>query len=220
MLNSKFDINSPEWIDRVFENRNKSYGAYDLRKHYAGNLFRAFAITILSIAAIIAVAAYFLDAKPTSVNINKGAIDVNNKPIKVTPADNSKKTTVNTHTKSITTPSASNTQPVNPIDVNEVEVKPSPFGGAAAWARFLETNLHYPTEARAQRITGSVLMSFIVERDGHISDITVDQPAEHGFDEEAIRVLKLSPAWTVGKLNGQSVRVKYSLPINFRIERK
>lgn len=219
MLNSKFDINSPEWIDRVFENRNKSYGAYDLRKHYAGNLFKAFAITILSIAAVVAVASFMMDAKPETVALNKGAVDVNNKPIDIVSSTASKKTST-TQTKTTAIPSTGNAQPVSPIDVKEVEVKPSPFGGATAWARFLETNLHYPAEAREQRLAGSVLMSFVVERDGHISDITVDQPAGHGFDEEALRVLKLSPAWTVGKLNGQSVRVKYNLPINFRIERR
>ncbi|MEO6523508.1 MAG: energy transducer TonB [Mucilaginibacter sp.] len=201
MLNSKFDINSPEWIDRVFENRNKSYGAYDLRKHYAGNLSRALAITIFSLAAVFGISAYVMKDKPKSVAINKN-VDVNNKVIKVTAPDKD---------KSKNTPA---------LKIGELDIKPLPVGGATAWARFLEDNLRYPAEAKAKRISGSVILSFIVERDGSLSNIHIDQTAGYGFDQEALRVVNLSPAWVAGKQNGQTVRLKYSLPINFTIQHK
>lgn len=105
------------------------------------------------------------------------------------------------------------------IDNDELDVKPRFLGGAQEWSRFLEMNLRYPAEARQAKISGIVWVSFIVERNGSISNINIDKPAGHGFDEEAIRVLKQSPVWTPGEENGQTVRVKYSLPINFHMVR-
>jgi protein TonB len=259
MLNSKFDICSSEWIERVFENRNKSYGAYDLRKHYAGNMLRSLAIAILGLASIFLLLSYCFNDPITSVSVNKG-IDVTNPAIHVIPEKETDKpqTTaqvshrhtrveaarhtlinqpaaipstpapavipaqVQTNTNQVSTAQANNidqpeTGPTTTIDNAEADVKPMLVGGAEAWTRFLEINLHYPAEAKAQHISGKVWISFIVERDGRISNIAVDQPAGHGFDEEAVRVLKLSPLWTPGKQNGQSIRVKYTLPIDFHI---
>jgi protein TonB len=204
MLNSKFDINSPEWIDRVFENRNKSYGAYDLRKHYTGNLFRALGITLLALAAVFGVSSYVMSRQPASVGDKKVGVNVDNKSVKVEPV----------HTK--ITDASSNT----PLKLKDVDVKPSLIGGAETWKDFLEKNLRYPEQAKSQRLTGTVLTSFVIERNGQISNIHIDQPAGHGFDEEALRVLNLSPVWAPGQLNGQTVRVRYILPINFRIEHR
>jgi len=200
MLNSKFDINSPEWIDRVFENRNKSYGAYDLRKHYAGNLSRALGITIFSLVAVFGISSYVMKDKPKTVAVNK-AVEVSTKNIKITIPDKDR--------------SKSNSAKIGSLDI-----KPLPVGGATAWARFLEENLHYPAEAKAKRVSGVVILSFVVERDGNLSNIQVDQAAGYGFDEEALRVVNLSPKWVAGTQNGQTVRAKYSLPINFNIQRR
>lgn len=217
MLNSKFDINSPEWIDRVFENRNKSYGAYDLRKHYAGNLLKALAITICSIIAIVACLSWLMGGDPSSVNVKSGVVDVNNKPIAVAADGKIKKTSQKTAVAGNNDIDNNDNEPVHGRDV---DIKPTIAGGAESWGAFLEKNLHYPEDALDQRLRGTVLTSFIVERDGHISHITIEQPAGHGFDEEAIRVLKLSPKWIPGQKDGHTVRVKYTMPINFRIERK
>lgn len=199
MLNSKFDINSPEWIDRVFENRNKSYGAYELRKHYAGNLNRALAITIFSFAAVFGISAYALKDKPKSIAINK-KVEVNNKVLKVATPDKNKNNST--------------------YKLNDAIMKPLPVGGATAWARFLEENLRYPAEAKSLRISGTVVVSFMVERDGNLSNIHAEQLGGHGFDEEALRVISLSPKWVPATQNGQFIRVKYSLPINFNIQRR
>jgi protein TonB len=215
MLNSKFDINSPEWIERVFENRNKSYGAYDLRKHYAGNLLRSLCITIFSLAAIVGGASYLMGKEPASVNVNKGVVNVTEKPVRMASDKAAQKAAKRQVEATVGGDSHSGA-----LDNTDVDIKPMPVGGAAAWANFLENNLHYPAEARELRISGKVWVSFIVERDGRISNIVVDKPAGHGFDEEATRVLNLSPVWSPGKQSGQSVRVKYSLPINFNIQHR
>ncbi len=94
---------------------------------------------------------------------------------------------------------------------------PEPYGGAAAWNKFLGRNLKYPDMAVDGHIQGKVWVSFIVEKDGHLSNIVVERGLGYGTNEEAIRVLKMSPAWKPGVQNGQPVRVRYTLPINFLI---
>jgi len=93
---------------------------------------------------------------------------------------------------------------------------PAPIGGMDAWSKFLNKNLRFPYEAQQDGVSGKVFLSFIIEKDGHLSDISVVRAAGHGFDEEALRVLKLAKAWKPGIQNGQPVRVKYTIPINFQ----
>jgi protein TonB len=102
-----------------------------------------------------------------------------------------------------------------PIDADDLDVMPEPVGGAAAWSKFLQKNIHYPPQAIDAGAQGKVWLTFIIERDGQLSNITVDHGAGHGLDDEALRVLKLAKAWKPGKQNGQPVRVKFSIPINF-----
>jgi len=99
-----------------------------------------------------------------------------------------------------------------------LDVMPEPVGGAAAWSKFLQKNLRYPGAASDKGISGKVMVTFIVEKDGHLSDITVDKGAGYGMDEESVRVLKLAKAWKPGLANGHPVRVKYVLPINFVLQ--
>lgn len=98
-----------------------------------------------------------------------------------------------------------------------LDVMPEPFGGASAWSKFLQKNLRYPSEASDKDISGRVLVSFVVEKDGQLSSIMVDKGAGYGMDEEAVRVLKLSKSWKPGLANGHPVRVKYVLPMVFML---
>ncbi|QKJ30215.1 TonB family protein [Mucilaginibacter mali] len=105
------------------------------------------------------------------------------------------------------------------INVGEggLQVMPEPIGGDKAWAKFLQKNLRFPGQAQDAGVSGRVYLSFIIEKDGHLSNITVERKAGYGFDEEASRVLKLAPAWKPGMQNGQAVRVRYLIPINFQL---
>jgi protein TonB len=94
---------------------------------------------------------------------------------------------------------------------------PEPYGGAAGWTKFLQKNLKYPPEASEKGIGGRVSVSFVIEKDGHLSSIMINRGAGFGMDEEALRVLKLCRAWKPGVQNGQPVRVRYIIPINFSI---
>ncbi len=102
-------------------------------------------------------------------------------------------------------------------DVAGLDVMPEPYGGADEWAKFLRKNLKYPPQAIENQLSGRVWISFIIEKDGHLSNIIVDRGAGSGMDEEALRVLKLSKAWKPGFQNGRSVRVKFIMPIAFSI---
>jgi TonB family protein len=94
------------------------------------------------------------------------------------------------------------------------------IGGLERFSKFLAENLNYPTEAKNKKIEGRVYCTFIVEKDGSLSNIRVVRGIGNGCDEEAIRVLAISPKWTPGKLNGKNVRVSYTIPILFSLREK
>jgi len=98
-----------------------------------------------------------------------------------------------------------------------VEVQPSFMGGNNEMYKFLGKNLKYPSAAQSANIQGKVFLSFIVEKDGSISGIESMNGIGFGCDEEAIRVMKLMPKWIAGKQNGRNVRVKFTIPVFFRL---
>lgn len=98
-----------------------------------------------------------------------------------------------------------------------VEESPQFPGGHDARLKFLEENIHYPDEARNSLVQGTVYISFVVEKDGSITDIRVLRGIGAGCDEEAVRVIKLMPRWKPGKQRGKPVRVHFNLPIKFSL---
>lgn len=99
-----------------------------------------------------------------------------------------------------------------------VEVQPSFMGGNSEMYKFLGKNLKYPTAAQRANIQGKVFLSFIVEKDGSITDIETMKGIGFGCDEEAMRVVKLMPKWIAGKQNGRNVRVKFTIPVFFKLD--
>ena len=91
-------------------------------------------------------------------------------------------------------------------------------GGVAKFYEFLSKTIKYPAFAADNDIQGNVFVSFVVEKDGSLSDIKVDRKLGFGTDEEALRVLKLSKRWNPGMQNGRPVRVKYNIPIKFSLD--
>ena len=98
-----------------------------------------------------------------------------------------------------------------------VEQMPIFSGGEEAMYNWLAENIKYPQVAKETGITGTVIVSFIVERDGSISNITIRKDIGGGCGEEAVRVVKLMPKWKPGKQKGAPVRVQYNLPIRFSL---
>jgi len=106
-------------------------------------------------------------------------------------------------------------EPEGAFDV--VENMPEFPGGAPEMMKFLATNVKYPEEAYSNGIEGRVLLSFIVEKDGSISNVKVVKPVNEAIDAEAVRVVEMMPKWKPGKQNGKVVRVKYTIPVSFRL---
>ncbi len=98
-----------------------------------------------------------------------------------------------------------------------VEHLPQYPGGETALERYLQNNLSYPTEARRNKTSGTVYTSFIVNKDGSISNPEITQDIGNGCGEEAIRLIRNMPNWTAGYQNGEYKRVKYYLPITFNL---
>jgi len=83
---------------------------------------------------------------------------------------------------------------------------------------YLSKHIVYPDSARKNNITGKVVIKFVVNEDGHISDCSVVRGVGWGLDEEALRVVRTFPAWKPGKQNGKGVKVYFTLPINFALQ--
>ncbi|RZK55394.1 MAG: energy transducer TonB [Pedobacter sp.] len=92
-------------------------------------------------------------------------------------------------------------------------------GGLDKLYKFLGDNMKYPKEAKDNKIQGKVFVGFTVQKDGSLADIKVMRKLGYGTDEEAVRVLKLSPKWEPGLENGRPVNVKYNIPISFNLAR-
>ncbi|MGI4727561.1 MAG: energy transducer TonB [Janthinobacterium lividum] len=275
MFQSKFNLYNVEWLDVVFSERNKSYGAYELRKHYNSNLVKALVITATLFSAGLFSASYLIRHQQNLTVIKpdtETVVELSEiKPLPVAPEKQAVKKTVLPAQSAAQKPVLSVSQNMKPVADELAKIDPKPIeaqnsigettvpgdlpglntsangngngtqaktegtgdevvpftaieklptfpGGMEAWAKFLSKNLRYPEQASSDGVSGRVYMSFIVEKDGRITDIQVSRPAGHGFDEEAKRVLKLAPVWSPGIQNGKPVRVRYTMPINFTIQ--
>ena len=101
---------------------------------------------------------------------------------------------------------------------NKTEVMPEFPGGMEAMTKYLSENLKYPEQAKEKNIQGRVLVSFIVEKSGSISNVKVVKGIGGGCDEEALRVIKAMPKWKPGMQNGKKVRVNFAIPISFKLQ--
>ena len=99
-----------------------------------------------------------------------------------------------------------------------VEEMPHFPGGPAALQAFLSSNTKYPVVAQENGVQGRVIVSFVVERDGSITDVKVVRSVDPSLDREATRVVRSMPRWSPGKQNGSAVRVKYTVPVVFRLQ--
>ena len=154
------------------------------------------------------------DGKPTNGNNNDGhssPSQASSRPNKTTQNGQNKPEPV--RSKPLYKP-----QPVNRNSVYDVvEQMPSFPGGISGLRTYLNQNIRYPAEAQEICVQGRVVVSFVVEKDGHISDVTVLRSVDPSLDKEAIRVVRNMPRWTPGKQGGEPVRVRYNVPVSFRL---
>jgi periplasmic protein TonB len=98
-----------------------------------------------------------------------------------------------------------------------VEQQPEYPGGNGEMLKFIQRNLRYPQMEQDNKIAGMVLLRFIVEADGSVSNVTVIRGASPGLNKEAVRVVKLLGGFAPGRQQGKPVRVYYNLPIEFKL---
>jgi protein TonB len=99
-----------------------------------------------------------------------------------------------------------------------VEQMPEFPGGEGALFKFIQSNIQYPAMERDNDIQGRVIVGFVVNEDGSVSDVSVKKGVSSGLDKEAIRVVKLLPKFKPGKQQGKAVKVAYVLPIMFKLQ--
>lgn len=247
----------------VFQNRNREYGAYLLRKSYSQTVFIATVITLFVFS--IPVSLLIMHKGTKGVDIKKTIDDVviYKYPVTIelpelpdppktiaknvsTPVENlvapvvvenGAETGMTTQGELNSVPAATassgnagNPPPPEPVkavaaaattDPERIEKvaqeMPEFPGGDAARYKFLKDHLRYPSEAKELRISGTVFLTFVVERDGSITDIKILRGVGGGCEEEAIRVVKMMPRWNPGRQNGTPVRVQFNLPIKFTL---
>lgn len=285
---SNIDLYDPKWIDLVFQNKNKEYGAYQLRKGTSKRNILALLILIIAAALIGGYLAWKIHAdkleaerlaymeqlelsklqeqakqekKEDKPKIEKPIIEPKKelpqvretqkftapviKKDELVKEENQVKamdeldanTAVGVKDQEGTkdrTIEAARTDVVEKVVIEEpkeevkqevtqkifdvVEQQPSFPGGQAALLQWLQQNIHYPPVAEENGIQGRVVVSFVVEPDGSITNVQVVRGVDPSLDKEAVRVTKAMPKWQPGKQNGQAVRVKYNLPVQFRLQ--
>ena len=276
---SKIDLIDSKWVDLVFENKNKEYGAYKLRKDTGKRNVKALVIVLVSIAAIwigvmtkVAIENSMKSkvAIETDVELSKLAQKKEAKVERKEPVKVEQEQKVVEKVKSsvkFTAPEIKKDEDVKPEDelksqddlaktntaigsfdvkgndeaagevlkakeviaeeapkVEEqkvfdvVEQMPQFPGGNAALFEYLSKHIKYPVVAEEKRIQGRVIVTFVVERDGSVTDVRVAKSVHAFLDKEAVRVVSGMPRWIPGKQNGSAVRVKYTVPVTFRLQ--
>ena len=257
----KLDLLKKQWLDIVFEGRNKSYGAYELRKDNTKVNLRALGIGAFVFAFAVATP-LIIDMLPSSLNDDE-TLNEKITTVKLPPKEQPKENLppppppppkvdqvkfvkpVVAKTEDVTEdppkveeikdkklgaetikgdPDAPLTvEPVGngPKDVVEddntiynsagIEVKPEFPGGMAKFLGFVKNNYQAPDEPG---LKGKVFISFVVEKDGSLTDIKVLKDIGFGTGKEAERVLRKCPRWTPAEQNGKKVRCSYQLPIS------
>lgn len=116
-------------------------------------------------------------------------------------------------------PSAPVKEDEKTYEMFDIQIAPSFPGGMEAMYKYLSKKLKYPKTAKKRKIQGQVIVTFVVGKDGTISDVTIKKDIGEGCGEAARKVVQLMPRWSPGSANGNLVKVRYTLPLLFKLER-
>ncbi len=191
-----------EFLDIIFQGRNKEYGAYYIRKTYAQRVKKSLATLVLLVSIGLALASF----KPLPDDIP----DV--PPIVLETYD-----IVEIQLPPDAGRNLAGMIPVVPEPVPFVEIMPEFPGGEKALIDFIQNNMKYPKLAKKLGTEGKVFVEFVIDENGNISSIKVAKGIGGGCDQEAVRVIDRMPKWSPGVQNGKHVPVSYRLPITFTL---
>ena len=278
---AKIDLYDPKWVDMVFDGKNKSYGAFQLRKGTSGRNIKSLIILVIAAALVGGFLAWkvieqkqaeqqaaYMEALELS-KLQKEAKKQEKKEVVKPKVEPKKEIPVARQTQKFTAPVikkdelvkeenqikqmdklddkvavgtenhegtkdrnveavrndiAVNTPPPAPKEevtnkvYDVVEVMPSFPGGQGALMSYLSSHTKYPVVAQENGVQGRVTVSFVVERDGSITDVHVVRSVDPSLDREAARVISSMPNWQPGKQNGSAVRVKFNVPVQFKLQ--
>lgn len=272
-----FDLTSQKWMDLIFKDKNKSYGAYEMRESSSDRHLKALIIVTIVGLALIYLPTLIQKAIPTKTVVDETTvIEMTNMEIKqeipeenkirqledVPPPPVLKKTVQFTPPKivkdeemreedaMITQDELTDTKAaisvatvdgvegggvdIQDLEKHQVVVKddtpqeiyshveePPMFpGGEAELMKWLGNNISYPVIAQEQGIEGRVILRFVVEPDGTIGNVEVQRSLDPSCDREALNKVKKMPKWKPGRQNGNPVRVYYTLPVLFRLDKR
>ncbi|MBN8701747.1 MAG: energy transducer TonB [Bacteroidetes bacterium] len=266
LFNEWTNVVSSTRNELVFEGRNKSYGAFVIRREY--NKTASFAVLVTSLAFVLLVAApkiiqwigsqqeeeiitpvdlttSDLEAPPPvdeteppppppppppvmeTVKFTPPVVVDEEVPEEELPPPQETETQISTVTQEgtggdeIIIPEEGDgvVEAVAEEVFTIVEEMPSFPGGEAEMQKFIQKNVSYPQMEKEAGIQGTVYVSFVVEKDGQITDAKILRGVSggKGCDNEALRVIKAMPGWKAGKQNGRSVRVQFNVPIRFTL---
>lgn len=278
---AKIDLYDPKWVDMVFDGKNKSYGAFQLRKGTSSRNIKSLIILVIAAALVGGFLAWkvieqkqaeqqaaYMEAMELS-KLQKEAKKQEKKEVVKPKVEPKKEIPVARQTQKFTAPVikkdelvkeenqikqmdklddkvavgtenhegtkdrnveavrndiAVNTPPPAPKEevtnkvFDVVEVMPSFPGGQGALLSYLSSHVKYPVVAQENGVQGRVTVSFVVERDGSITDVHVVRSVDPSLDREAARVVSSMPNWQPGKQNGSAVRVKFNVPVQFKLQ--
>ena len=278
---AKIDLYDPKWVDMVFDGKNKSYGAFQLRKGTSSRNIKSLIILVIAAALVGGFLAWkvieqkqaeqqaaYMEAMELS-KLQKEAKKQEKKEVVKPKVEPKKEIPVARQTQKFTAPVikkdelvkeenqikqmdklddkvavgtenhegtkdrnveavrndiAVNTPPPAPKEegtnkvFDVVEVMPSFPGGQGALMSYLSSHTKYPVVAQENGVQGRVTVSFVVERDGSITDVHVVRSVDPSLDREAARVVSTMPNWQPGKQNGSAVRVKFNVPVQFKLQ--
>ncbi len=277
MIGSKLDIFKKEWLDVVFEGRNKSYGAYELRKlsPKATNIGLVSASILFVVLLLSPTIARILgfgsgDSGPVERILETEVVLSEPPPVneeeppppppvepppprvdqvrmpepKVVPAEQVQDEEPPTVEQLKLADPGSKTIEGDPnaeirIDLpvgegkidaevtetggadkifESVEIAPEPPGGMKAFMEWVSRNYQYPQAALEAGVNGQVQISFVVERDGSLTDLRVVRDLKYNTGDAAVKMLQKAPKWSPGIQNGRPVRVAYTLPIRLNLQ--
>ena len=265
-----------DMLDIIFADRNKAYGAYQLRRSYTTYLMRAFGFGLLFLLVLfllprlIGAVTELVKDKPVEVEIEMGPPpDLDPTPPPPPPPPPPTPPPPTRTTVQFVPPVIKKDEEVveeepkkdieelietkadvgkddvkgndeappeiddNPSELQVVEAPkvedkvyetfdiqkmPSFPGGEAELQKFLVENINYPAIARENNIQGTAALSFVVGKDGTISNVQILKDPGGGCGKEAVRVVQSMPKWTPGEANGNPVKVKFTLPVRFRLQ--
>ena len=255
-------IYSKRWCELLFENRNKNYGAYQIRMREADNTVVAWIISATLLGATILALAW--SGGPSKELVKKFTLEIppvtdifvipfTNPPPKVETPKTTSVTTANhlpvvvddkiitedkkivaqitplnpigTDTKGTDVVVNANTGGgLTPVEVTQPvlvpDVMPEFPGGEEAMLRYLQKNIHYPFHLLQSEVSGTVYLSFVIDKDGSVSEIKILRVVKDGeaLADEATRVVSKMPQWKPGVFEGKNVPVLYKLPVNFIVK--